>query len=128
MKSRFFAVLANTLLVVLLLMPFNTRVSRAEGGIRLHPPFSGTYRVTAFFDHEKPSYCNQADGYITIYNGERVSAYCGYSSPPWGDPYPYDGHDAWDFSMPLDTDVLAAADGVVVLSQETMEPLGILLS
>ena len=107
MKSRFFAVLTCGLLAMLLLTPFSARVSHAEGGIRLHPPFSGTYRVTSYFDHEKPSYCYEANDYITIYNGEHVSAYCGDPlNPPWGDPYPYDGHDGWDFSMDIGTPVL----------------------
>jgi murein DD-endopeptidase MepM/ murein hydrolase activator NlpD len=81
----------------------------AGGGIVLYPPFDGTYRVTAYFDHDSPNYGTGADNYIWIYNGEQVA-----SSYPnkTGEPYPYDGHDGWDWSM-YKEDVLAGADGVV---------------
>ncbi len=83
------------------------------GGIRLWPPFDGTYRTTAYFDHDEPSYGIGADGYIQIYNGERVpSSYANKT----GEPYPYDGHDGWDWSMTTGTDVLAAAAGTVVVA------------
>lgn len=85
----------------------------ASGGISLRPPFDGTYRVTAYFDHNRPTYCTGANGVITIYNGESVAANC---SSQTGDPYPYDGHDGWDWSMSTGIDVLAAAAGRVVYS------------
>ena len=67
------------------------RPVHAGGGIVLRPPFDGTYRVTAYFDHDEPSYAyGPPDGYNWIYTGERVP-----SSYPnkTGEPYPYDGHD-----------------------------------
>lgn len=97
------------LLVVLFVLPVH-----AGGGIMLRPPFDGTYRTTAYFDHDEPSYAIGADGYIQIYNGERVpSSYANKT----GEPYPYDGHDGWDWSMITGTNVLAAAAGTVVVSQ-----------
>ncbi len=57
------------LLSVLLAQPVN-----AGGGVVLRVPFNGTYRVTAYFDHDKPNYGTGADGYIWIYNGERVAS------------------------------------------------------
>jgi len=80
----------------------------------LRPPFDGVYRVTAYFDHDEPSYDTGDDSYIWIYSGERVP-----SSYPnkTGEPYPYDGHDGWDWSMIAETDVLAAAAGTVVVAE-----------
>lgn len=46
--------------------------AHAGGGIVLRPPFDGTYRVTAYFDHESPNYGD--NNYIWIYNGERRPA------------------------------------------------------
>ncbi|MDY7079793.1 MAG: peptidoglycan DD-metalloendopeptidase family protein, partial [Chloroflexota bacterium] len=54
-----------------------------------------------------------------MYNGERKPANSQYDTPPHtGDPYPYDGHDGWDWSMGEWTDVLAAASGEVVVSED----------
>jgi murein DD-endopeptidase MepM/ murein hydrolase activator NlpD len=90
------------------------RPVQAGGGVVLHPPFNGTYRVTAYFDHDSPNYATGADNYCWIYNGEQVAS--SYANKT-GEPYPYDGHDGWDWSMTTGTDVLAAAAGTVVLSQ-----------
>jgi len=102
--------------VLLLTLILSGRAS-ASGGVKLRPPFyraDGTYRVTAYFDHDEPSYGTGADGYIQIYTGERVaSSYINKT----GEPYPYDGHDGWDWSMITGTNVLAAAAGTVVVSQ-----------
>jgi murein DD-endopeptidase MepM/ murein hydrolase activator NlpD len=87
---------------------------RAGGGVVLRPPFNGTYRVTAYFDHDSPNYATGADNYIWIYNGERVAS--SYANKT-GEPYPYDGHDGWDWSMGTGTDILAAAAGTVVVSE-----------
>lgn len=91
----------------------SVRPVHAGGGIVLHPPFDGTYRVTAYFDHDEPSYSDGPDGYNWIYNGERVPA--SYPNKT-GEPYPYDGHDGWDWSMTTGTDILAAAAGTVVVA------------
>jgi len=97
------------LLAVLFVLPIH-----ASGGVMLRPPFDGTYRTTAYFDHDEPSYAAGADGYIQIYNGERVpSSYANKT----GEPYPYDGHDGWDWSMITGTNVLAAAAGTVVVAE-----------
>ena len=92
----------------------SVRPVHAGGGIVLHPPFDGTYRVTAYFDHDEPSYGVGADGYNWIYNGERVPA--SYPNKT-GEPYPYDGHDGWDWSMITGTNILAAAAGTVVVAE-----------
>ena len=94
------------------------RPVRAGSGVVLRSPFNGTYRVTAYFDHVRPTYCNGDDGTITIYNGEVVAASCTLQT---GEPYPYDGHDGWDWSMYTGTSVLAAATGTVVLSTDDWE-------
>jgi len=89
---------------------------QANGGVVLRPPFDGTYRVTSYFDHENPNYGD--NNYIWIYNGERRPANSQNDNPPCtGNPYPYDGHDGWDWSMVTGIDVLAAAAGQVVISQ-----------
>jgi hypothetical protein len=110
MKPRafsFFIVLAPILIIVLLLA--HTQSIKATSGIWLRPPFDGTYRVTSYFDHQNPNYVG--DNFIWIYNGERVPSSLANHT---GEPYPYDGHDGWDFSMDIGTDVLAAAAGEVV--------------
>lgn len=103
-------VLMTAVLSVFVLL---ARPTDASGGAVLRPPFNGTYRVTAYFDHVRPTYCNGANGTITIYNGEVVAADCRLHT---GNPYPYDGHDGWDWSMITGTDVLAAAAGNVVVA------------
>ncbi|MDY7079792.1 MAG: hypothetical protein SXV54_23155 [Chloroflexota bacterium] len=51
-------------LIVAMLLPavLSAQPVCAGGGIVLHPPFDGTYRVTAYFDHENPNYGD--DNYI----------------------------------------------------------------
>lgn len=113
--TSFRAILASVLAVMVLLSAIcSAQPVRAGGGIVLHPPFDGTYRVTAYFDHDDPNYAG--DGYNWIYNGERVPA-TGYPSCT-GEPYPYDGHDGWDWGMGEWTDILAAAAGEIVLSED----------
>lgn len=93
-----------------------TQSVHAGGGVVLRPPFDGTYRVTAYFDHESPNYGD--NNYIWIYNGERRPANSQNDNPACtGDPYPYDGHDGWDWSMITGTNVLAAAAGNVVVAE-----------
>jgi murein DD-endopeptidase MepM/ murein hydrolase activator NlpD len=86
---------------------FAVTTSASAGGFR--PPFDGTKRLTVFFDHQTPR-CYWAgqpacDGYVWIYTGDRRPDYS---------PYPYDGHEGVDWSMPDGTPVYAAASGVVV--------------
>lgn len=104
--------------VVLLLTLALSDHTHAGGSVKLRPPFyraDGTYRVTAYFDHENPNYTD--DDHIWIYNGERRLANSQSDTPPrTGDPYPYDGHDGWDWSMIAGTNVLAAAAGNVVVA------------
>ena len=118
-RARFYLTLTFVLMATMVLLVIVlVRPARAGGGIVLRPPFDGTYRVTAYFDHEKPNYGSGADGFIWIYNGERVPA--SYPNKT-GEPYPYDGHDGWDWSMITGTDVLAAAAGTVEVSVDNMQ-------
>ncbi len=116
MKRETSLIVFSTLVLATATLFVSTSSSQVRaGGIKLRPPFGGTYRTVAYFDHDEPSYGIGADGYIQIYNGERVpSSYANKT----GEPYPYDGHDGWDWSMSTGTDVLAAADGEVVVSQD----------
>ena len=113
-KASFRSTLTITLAAIMVLLSVPPdRPAHADGGIVLRPPFDGVRRATAYFDHDEPSYGGGVDGYIWIYNGECVTS--SYANKT-GEPYPYDGHDAWDWSMPTGTNVLAAAAGTVVLS------------
>ena len=80
----------------------SVKKARAGAIITLQPPFSGTYRLTSYFDHTTPNY--GADNNVTIYNGESVQS-CA--------PYCYEGHPGTDWSMPIGTPILASADGMV---------------
>jgi murein DD-endopeptidase MepM/ murein hydrolase activator NlpD len=113
LKAAAACILAAAILVLAILL---VQPVQAGGGVMLRPPFDGTYRLTAYFDHESPNYGD--DDYIWIYNGERRPANSQNDNPACtGDPYPYDGHDGWDWSMVTGTHVLAAAAGQVVISQ-----------
>lgn len=116
MKRKASIIVFSTLVLATAALFASTSSSQVHaGGIKLRPPFGGTYRTVAYFDHDEPSYGVGADGYIQIYNGERVpSSYANKT----GEPYPYDGHDGWDWSMSTGTDVLAAAAGEVAVSQD----------
>jgi hypothetical protein len=78
--------------------------AQGQQTLRISPPFSGTYRLTAYFDHYFPNYASDPDGRVTVYTGENVAS-CA--------PYCYRGHSGYDWSMSVGTPVRAAADGVV---------------
>lgn len=77
MKRKAYTVAVPALVLAaaaLLSFVLSARV-HAGGGVKLRPPFEradGTYRVTAYFDHQNPNYGD--DDYIWIYNGERRPA------------------------------------------------------
>lgn len=75
----------------------------AQSSFTIRPPFTGTYRLTSYFDHHYPNY--QEDGFVTIFNGD---------TKPDSDPYCYHGHPGIDWAMYSGTPVLAVADGKVV--------------
>ncbi len=89
--------------------------TQAQEGLRLRPPFTGTYRMTAYFDHYFPLYGSDPDGRVTVYTGENV-ANCS--------PYCYRGHSGYDWSMSTGTPVLAVADGVVESVMESSTGYG----
>jgi murein DD-endopeptidase MepM/ murein hydrolase activator NlpD len=121
MKLKIKLVLSCSLMMVVsMLAVLITQPIQASDGIELSPPFNGIPRVTAYFDHDTPDYTT--DGFVHIYNGERKPA-TGYPTYT-GEPYPYDGHDGWDFSMKEWTDVLAAAPGKVVVSEDNWKDGG----
>jgi murein DD-endopeptidase MepM/ murein hydrolase activator NlpD len=97
---------ALTVIGLLLFFHFHAIVF-AGGPIILRPPFAGTFRMTSFFDHEKPNYAN--DGQITIYTGDTGIN----SSASNCIPYCYRGHSGYDYALPENTPVLAMADGVI---------------
>jgi len=113
-KVRIVVLLALILATAASWIPTSSARVRANGGVKLRPPFDGTYRTTAYFDHDEPSYAAGADDYIHIYNGERVPS--SYTNKT-GEPYPYDGHDGWDWSMATGTNILASAAGDVVVAE-----------
>lgn len=84
--------------------------ANAQGGVSFRQPFNGTRRLTAYVDHRSPNYTY--DGYIVVYNGEdRPSCVdCGQSWTTQG-PYCYDGHSGTDYSLTVNTPVLAATAG-----------------
>jgi len=82
----------------------HSALAQAQPGLQISPPFSGTYRMTAYFDHYFPRYTSDPDGRVTVYTGENTAT-CA--------PYCYRGHSGYDWSMPVGTPVRAAADGVV---------------
>jgi len=88
--------------VIIMICIVSSKKAHAGGSITLQPPFSGTYRMTSYFDHTSPNYV--LDNNVTIYNGESVLPCT---------PYCYAGHSGADWSMPLGTPVLASADGIV---------------
>ncbi len=78
------------------------------GTFFLRPPFNtnangSTNRLTSYFDHQQPNY--GTDTQMVIYNGENVAD---------GDPYGYDGHPGYDWGIAEGTEIVAAADGVVI--------------
>ncbi|MBN1933551.1 MAG: M23 family metallopeptidase, partial [Anaerolineae bacterium] len=88
----------------------------------LRPPFSRTYRVTSYFDHQYPDY--GWDDTMVIFNGEQASAIDGildrtatfkggYWLPETRWHVYYDGHNGYDYGTRSGVTILAAAAGVV---------------
>ncbi len=91
----------------------------------LRKPFSGSYNITAYFDHHWPNM--DWDDQIIINTGLQANAIDGiasrsptfrggYWASPLNDHVYYDGHDAYDYDTPLGTTILAAADGEVIFA------------
>ncbi len=77
MTGLFIALIASGLL--------NTNAG-AQGGVRLRQPFTGTYRLTAYIDHQTP--LATEDGYMYVYTGERYLD-CPGSGEAWTTQGPY---------------------------------------
>ena len=94
--------------------------AQAQGGVRLRLPFDGTFRLTAYVDHESPNYTY--NGNVYVYNGEERTncAACGASD---SDPYCYDGHNGTDYALYREP-VLAAASGRVTFRAQRSASYG----
>jgi murein DD-endopeptidase MepM/ murein hydrolase activator NlpD len=68
-------------------------------------PFSGNFPTTNVFDHDLPQQFRDRNGYVTTWQGNkrRVGLSGAY----------IDGHEGYDWIMPVGTRILAVADGVV---------------
>jgi murein DD-endopeptidase MepM/ murein hydrolase activator NlpD len=71
----------------------------------LEKPFAGDYSVYNYMDHDVPLEGIDANGRVVTAWGEQT--------------YGGDGHAGYDYLMPVGTPILAAADGVVLLSATT---------
>lgn len=109
----------NTILRVLTVLCLETglfipsmRFVRASSDVLLRAPFIGEYRITAWVDHDYPSYLNDD---VMIHYTDENHANC---NPPTYFSYCYDGHSGTDFATPLRTPIYAAASGTVEISQD----------
>lgn len=102
------------LVITLTMGEFLSTKAKAQEGVNLREPFSGTRRWTSYLDHRSPNYTQ--DGRMVPYFGEdrgNCPDAGGAWDPTTQGPYCYDGHDGTDYSMPCGTPVLAAAAGTV---------------
>lgn len=92
---------------------FRTPTS-APNPFKARLPFDGKPRLTSYFDHNTPNYTR--NGVVVIYTGDS-STDC--------DPYCYDGHSGVDYGMVVGTKLFAAADGVIVKTEQRTTSYGV---
>ncbi|MHC1731377.1 MAG: M23 family metallopeptidase [Bacteroidales bacterium] len=106
-------ILILCLFTLIILAGTNSRSSAQFNRITLRPPFliqsnGSSYPITSYYDHVYPNYV-RTDGQVTPYTGETRDA---------GLPFDYPGHPGYDWGTPLQTPIVAAADGTVVSMRE----------
>jgi murein DD-endopeptidase MepM/ murein hydrolase activator NlpD len=73
-------------------------------------PFQDNFPVTNVFDHDSPQQFRNSNGYVITWKGNRLQV---------GNPGAYiDGHEGYDWIMPVGTPIFAVADGEVEFSGE----------
>lgn len=70
---------------------------------RFQAPFKGTFRLSNVFDHNMPLQFEDTNGVVIKYTGERVDG--------------IDGHNGYDWVMPVGTPIFAVADGTVLKAE-----------
>lgn len=74
-------------------------------------PFSGDFFTSNLFDHDIPKIFEDKNGYLTNWQGKKL---------PIGTPGALgDGHNGYDWGLPMGTPLLAVADGTVAFAGST---------
>ena len=83
-----------------------TSAATAESRLEIFSrPFEGEHPTRGVFDHDVPLLYEEQNGYLLSMCGQKTR---------WG----LDGHNGYDWTMPIGTPMLAVADGIVVRAGE----------